>query len=70
MAGLALAVAVGARMHRAAPEPASTFTSSLGTQAYGVPVESAAPGSVEVIPEDVVVGHVKAGPGVTLGQKP
>jgi hypothetical protein len=69
MAGLALAVAVGARMHRPAPAPASTFTSS-GMGADGVLVDSAAPGSVVVLPEDVVVGHRKASPGVTLQQKP
>ncbi len=70
IAGVALAVAVGARVHRTAPEPASTFTSSSGMEVYGVPVDSAAPASVVVLPEDVVVGHRKASPGVTLRQKP
>jgi hypothetical protein len=70
IAGLALAVAVGARVQRTAPGPASTFTSSMGTEAHGVPVDSAAPASVVVLPEDVVVGHRKASPGVTLRQKP
>ncbi len=67
--GLALAIAVGARMHRSPPAPVSTFSSS-GMEEYGVSVDSAGPTSVVVLPEDVVVGHRKTSPGVTLKQKP
>jgi hypothetical protein len=69
MAGLALAVAVGARLQGTAHGPASTFTSS-GIENYGASVDSTASASVVVLPEDVVVGHRKASPGVTLKQKP
>ncbi len=69
IAGVALAVAVGARVHGTAHARASTFTSS-GMEAYGASVDSTASASVVVLPEDVVVGHRKASPGVTLKQKP
>jgi hypothetical protein len=70
MAGLALAVGVGARMHSTAHEPASAFTSSSGIERYGVAVDSTGSASVVVLPEDVVVGHRTPSVGVTLKQKP
>jgi hypothetical protein len=67
IAGFLVAGAATWRMHR--PGPAPTDTSAVTTEVTQAP-ESSEPGSVEVIPEDVVVGHRPPSTGATLRQKP
>jgi hypothetical protein len=66
IAGFLVAAAATWRMHRPAPAPivARTDTTTVVTQA---PESSE---SVEVIPEDVLIGHRTPSTGATLRQEP
>jgi hypothetical protein len=66
IAGFLVAGATSWRMHRPGPAPTETPATTEVTQAP----ESSELGSVEVIPEDVVIGHRAPSTGVTLRQKP
>jgi hypothetical protein len=73
VAGFAVAGAAAWHMQRAEPQPGPTSSptfSSAGAAADYAPADSAGPAAVEVLPEDVVVGHRAPTPGVTLRQKP
>lgn len=68
IAGFLVAGAATWRMHRPGPAPIETSTAAT-TEVVQAP-ESSAPGTVEVIPEDVVIGHRAPSTGATLRQKP
>jgi hypothetical protein len=65
--GFVVAGAAAWHMHRPGPAPVETSTAT--SEAIQAP-ESSEPGSVEVLPEDVVFGHRAPSTGATLRQKP
>ena len=69
VAGFVVAGAATWRMHHSGPAPIETSTAATTGEMTQAP-ESSQSGAVEVIPEDVVIGHRAASTGATLRQKP